>query len=415
MPPDLLVVSIDTLRADHLSLYGYARATTPNIDTLARQAHVFLRAYTPMPTTLPAHVAMFSGRAPRETGVLRNGVRIPPELPLLAERLSEKGWATAGFVSAAVLRKKTGIDRGFSVYDEPEGSERDCEATLDRASGWLAGRGADPFFAFVHFFDPHTLYAPPRRQAERFGAPAAAMPPHLQFLPDDVTIEPEGVDGSIRAYDAEIAHADDCFGRLLDRVEQLERPRPRVVVVVSDHGESLDELLVRERYAFDHGEFLSHEQLHVPLVLYDGQSPGPRRHARVVSTQALASTLLELVLGEAPPGVAPSLFAAPGEQRESRVLSQRRTFDRPPRSDLSGEAWSLVTDRGQLLRDAEGDRWIPLDPDGRVASRPVPERAPDDVSAILDGLLGAGAPGGAAPTVNDPDLATELRALGYTE
>src|SRR5579872_4060661 len=189
----IVLISIDTLRADHLPAYGYTRVRTPNIDALAAEGTVFEQAWSHSPQTLPSHTSILSGQLPFEHGVRdNNGFTVKPGQWLVQRALHDAGWRTGGFVSAYVLRRDTGIGQGFDTYDadlpqaSPEASigqiQRDGSATLDAATRWLDGQPDSKFFLFVHFYEPHKPYAPPAR----FG----------MYLP----------------YDGEIAYADELVG-----------------------------------------------------------------------------------------------------------------------------------------------------------------------------------------------------------
>jgi arylsulfatase A-like enzyme/Tfp pilus assembly protein PilF len=247
--PPIVVVSIDTLRADRLPAYGYAGGSTPAIDALARDAVRFENAYAHYPLTLPSHLSMLTGLLPPEHGVRDNvGYRFDgASHETLAALLGGSGYATGGFVSSFVLRAKTGIDHGFSTYDEPEAprrgapldaAQRPASATLERAAAWLRGVAADedsrPPFLFLHFYEPHAPYAPPE--------------PYRSRLAD--------------AYDGEVAAADAAVGELTALLRELGLYDDAVVVLVSDHGEGLGDHGEQQ-----HGVFLYRSTLHVPLLV----------------------------------------------------------------------------------------------------------------------------------------------------
>ena len=236
--PDLLLVTLDTTRADRVAPEGPA-AATPHLAALAARGVRFTNAYSTVPTTLPAHVSMMSGLYPAGHGVHENGRRLGDGAPLVAERLRELGYATAAFVSGYPLEGRFGLDRGFEVYDDEFGAgrnERIASATTDRALAWLASRPAGrPIFLWVHYYDPHEPYAPPEPFRSRF-----AGDPYL----------------------GEIAFVDAELGRLTERFETGAHKGGRGLLVVGDHGEGLG----------DHGEALHGNLLYqgvmrVPLVL----------------------------------------------------------------------------------------------------------------------------------------------------
>ena len=267
----VILISVDTLRADHLPAYGYTRVRTPNIDSLASQATLFEQAYSHSPQTLPAHTSILSGQLPFDHGVRDNiGFTVKPGQWFVQRALHDRGWPTGGFVSAYVLRSATGIHQGFDTFDSdlpaasPEMSigqvQRDGAQTLAAAEKWLSARGSTPFFLFLHFYEPHKPYAPPARFA--------------QYDP----------------YDGEIAYADELVGRLFDRLRAAKLFDRSTIVLLADHGEGLGDHGEQE-----HGMFLYRETTHVPLMV---KLPG-RRGARRVGTPVqhidVAPTILDLL------------------------------------------------------------------------------------------------------------------------
>lgn len=267
--PSVLLVTLDTTRADHLGAYGGPRGVTPRLDELAERAVVFTRAYAVAPMTLPAHASILTGRLPTRTGLRWNGdQKLAAAVPTLAERFRDGGYSTAAFVSAAVLDRAFGLDRGFSAYDaEVSGAasrwkaERPATETVRRALAWLAAQPADrPVFLWVHLFEPHDPYRPPEPFAGRF--------------PKD-------------PYSAEIAAADDALGPLFATARFAPGSRA-IVSVVGDHGESLG-----EHGEATHGILLYDSTLHVPWLLV---APGlAARKVELATSQVdLAPTLLGL-------------------------------------------------------------------------------------------------------------------------
>ncbi len=240
----IVLVSVDTLRADHLPLYGYRLGRTPAIDSLAAGALVFERAFTHAPTTLPAHASLLTARLPGEHGVRDNyGYALAPGTPTLASVLAGAGYRTAAFVSAYPLRAGTGLEAGFDLYDDefevvPGAGigeiQRSGAATVDRALAWLQRQPDGAFFLFVHLYEPHAPYTPP--------------PPYDA--------------GFASSYDGEIAAADEQVGRILEALARRGLYEQATVVFLADHGESLGEHGEEE-----HGVFLYASVLHVPLVI----------------------------------------------------------------------------------------------------------------------------------------------------
>jgi tetratricopeptide (TPR) repeat protein len=273
----IIIISIDTLRADHLPIYGYRSVATPAIDALARDGVVFERAYAHAPQTLPSHASILSGRLPFETGVRDNiGFTIKPDMPLLPELLRARGYATGGAVSSFVLRKETGIDRGFDFFDSvmPEAApdkpigqiERRGEDTLAVAKRWMESLASPHCFLFLHLYEPHKPYAPP----VRFAA----------YAP----------------YDGEIAWSDENVGNLVAWLKARGQYDEATIVLLSDHGEGLG-----DHGELEHGLFLYDETIRVALVmkLPHGQRAGQRVSAPVQHIDVVP-TLLDLA-GATPP------------------------------------------------------------------------------------------------------------------
>lgn len=298
----LLLVTLDTTRADHLSPYGAAAGATPNLEELADDGVVFERAFAVAPTTVPAHGSMMTGLEPAAHGIRQNGLHVlDPTARTLAELLGDRGYATAAFVSAAVLARGAGLERGFTTYDDTVAAaampgdrvdERRAADTVDAAIAWLASVEAGPFFLWVHLFDPHAPYAPPAEWAARFPG---------------------------RPYAAEIAYLDAQVGRL------LAQPRigdETLVVALGDHGESLGEHGER-----GHGLLLYDTTLHVPWILRGPEITPGRRLAGTASQVDLLPTVLDLLGVKHPePGVLPGRSWAPALTGEGEPPPRRQLY-----------------------------------------------------------------------------------------
>ncbi len=255
VPPGtpVVLISIDTLRADHLPVYGYRGVATPAIDALRRDAVLFARAYTHTPLTLPSHTALLTGLLPAVTGVRDNvgyaldTARVASgDLPYLPLILKQHGYATGGAVSAYVLQGRTGLATGFDFYEDSiefrtgtglGGLQRPGTETLRLALPWLRAAAAPPerpFFLFFHIYEPHTPYDPPEPYASRYPL----------------------------KYDGEIATADAIVGQLIAELERLGAYDRAIVVLLSDHGEGLG-----DHGEDEHGVLLYTEAIHVPLLL----------------------------------------------------------------------------------------------------------------------------------------------------
>jgi arylsulfatase A-like enzyme len=272
-------VTIDTLRADRVGCYGHERAKTPAIDGLAASGVRFERALSVAPLTFPSHVSLMSGTIPPRHGARDNGVfRAVEELDLLAEVLAQAGLRTAAFTAAFVLDSQFGLDQGFETYGDvpqrvmhPKGmlEHRSAEEVNAEAFAWLNTLGDDePFFLWLHYFEPHLPYPPPDQR-----------PPALRDHP----------------YDAEVAAADRALGQALTRLEELGRRDETLVVLTSDHGESLG-----EHGEISHSFFVYQAVLHVPLVFsHAGLASGTVVESNV-SLVDVMPTILELLEIEGP-------------------------------------------------------------------------------------------------------------------
>jgi arylsulfatase A-like enzyme/Flp pilus assembly protein TadD len=283
---NVLLISIDTLRADHVSSYGFPRPTTPNIDSLAREGVLFRSVRTPAPVTLPAHCSMLTGTLPPTHGVRDNlNRRLPDSSETLAELLKAKGLATGAVVSSFVLDRRFNLSQGFDSYDDRfqalhkigDIAERKGDETTARATEWLAAHAQTPFFLFVHYYDPHEPYSPP-------------APFDAQWKDD--------------AYAGEVAFADQGVGRVLEKLKQLGVYEQTLIVVTGDHGEMLG-----EHGEADHGFFLYEGALNVPLIL---RVPGAQAARRV----DLPVSLLDVV-----PTIAALTGAPTPKQAQGQDLS----------------------------------------------------------------------------------------------
>ncbi len=282
-PPDVVLVTIDTLRADHLASYGYGAIQTPNIDRLAAEGARFANAASAVPFTLPAHSSIMTGTYPPWHGVRENvGYRLDDKVPTLAELLRAQGYATAGFVSAFVLDSRWGIGRGFDRYmddfdlGEMQGRnmgsvQRPGAETVAAALAWLdRERPPDrPFFLWLHLFEPHDPYTPPEPYRSRYVG---------------------------RPYDGEVAYADELFGRFRDGLRERGLLERTLLVLTGDHGEGLGD----HGESF-HGYFVYDSTTHVPLLMRPpGGLPAGRVVEPPVSHVDIVPTVLD-ALGVPPP------------------------------------------------------------------------------------------------------------------
>jgi len=386
----IIVVSIDTLRADHLPAYGYTKVRTPAIDALAADGVVFERAYSHAPQTLPAHVALLSGQLPFETGVRDNvGFTVKRGERLLPQMLRDRGFTTGGVVSSYVLRKETGISQGFDFFDDemppssPELSigqvQRDGVESEAIAEHWLDTIGTSRAFLFLHLYEPHKPYAPPERFAD---------------------YDP---------YDGEIAYADEIVGRLVRYLKSHQLYDRSTVILLSDHGEGLGDHGEQE-----HGLFLYDEAIHVPLVVkQEGNTGSGRRVADLVQHIDLVPTILDLVKAPGSGGfrgrslkpVLEGTGTLPAPSVYAEALYARYHFGWSELTALTDDRYRYVKAPREELYDLQHDAHEHANiADERPQARQALRRALDRVAA------GATIP---VPAEVPPDARERLQALGY--
>ncbi len=388
--PNVLVLTLDTTRADRLGCYGHADAHTPHLDALAARGARFEWAYAPVPLTLPSHATLWTGLQPPEHGIHDNGrVALPAEVPHAAQTLRAAGWATAAFVSASVLDSAFGLERGFDLYDDrlsavdadgdTEPPQRSAAATTDAALAWMAG-AAEPFLSWVHYYDPHSTYDPP--------------PPWRQRMKDP--------------YDGEIAYVDEQVGRILAALEARGILQRTLVVVVADHGESLGEHQERT-----HGVFIYDATMRVPLIV-----AGPGCDRTVVPTPVemadLAPTILELcgvpAIGSGR-SLRPALRGKPLEPRPiyTESLYGWLAFGWSPLYGNLDDGWRYIHSSVPELYDRVRD---PREIDDAIAREP--ERAAS-LAAGLEQLRARFQTRAAEAARIDPALAARMQDLGYVQ
>jgi len=428
-PPNVLLISLDTTRRDHTSVYGYERDTTPNLAKFAAEGVRFALAYAPSATTGPTHATLFTSLHPITHRVVKNGRVLTPPHVTLAERLRAGGWLTAGVVSSYVLDARFGYAQGFDHWDDDfdpasatvrneawEGAEvevfdRTAAATTARTVDWLDGpRDAGrPFFLFVHYFDPHAPWVPPAELAHAF-PPAEAAGGGLRVL--------------VARYDAEIAFADAQVGALLAALEERGLAENTLVAITSDHGEGL-----MQHGHLLHGAQIFEEQVRVPLLLrWPRRLPAGRVIEGPVSLIDLAPTLLELVGLGPEPGVpvhgrslVPVLEGREAVDPEAPIFLFRQHYERGTDSGtpVAGEQYGVRAGDWKLIfGPEEGTRLlfdVARDPrERRDLAAEQPERAEELLRLIAAWRLEHTRPETAPDAVSEEDL-ERLRALGYVQ
>ncbi len=355
MRPNILFISIDTLRADHLSCYGYTKPTSPHIDLLASGAHLFKRAYTTIPTTLPSHLSMFTSMYPTQLAVTRNGHYVGHDRTTLPEILKEHGYSTAAFVNYFVLGRRYGFTQGFDTVVTREGH---ADQPLPFALRWLREyKSEKPFFMFAHFFDPHTMYDPIAHFKKKFAVTDRRHPVGRGFVKKKGILTPKAIQEDINAYDAEIASADWAVGHLIAELKRSGLEDDTMIFLVSDHGESLDDLAELD-YFFDHSEFLYNHQINIPLIIRLPKAAGAEGatvHDVPVSTIDLMPTILELLGIEKPSfneghSLLGGLLGSHITQRPVFGQAEAPNYDSPHRFSIIVDKWHMIMSKEKVAK-----------------------------------------------------------------
>ena len=308
--PNLIVITVDTLRQDHLGCYGSDTNTTA-LDKLAAEGFRFRDSVTVAPTTLPSHTSLFTGLYPARHGVRLNGrFQVPGEAQTLAEVLLAKGYRTAAFVGSAVLNKHYALDQGFQIYNDDVGSDVNSAQAQRRAADvsyaaidWLEGV-KEPFFIWVHYFDPHGPYDPPPPYDSDYYEGDPRNSKHTSM--DGISVVYyQNLDGitdihyPLAQYKGEVTYTDNAIGQLLEAADRRGLRDNTLVLMTADHGESLGE----NNYYFDHGETLHDTSMRVPLIIRAPWLEGTRVVEGPVSLVDVYPTVLELLDIEVPAGI----------------------------------------------------------------------------------------------------------------
>ena len=436
-PPNVVLVSVDTLRADALGVYG-GPVATPAFDGLARDGVVFDRAIAPASQTTPSHATLFTGLEVLHHGSLRNGVPLDEAAETLTEILRGAGYATAAFVSSFVLDDRFGWAQGFDIYEsklpkrgetmrhrgglwekfEFEGFDRRAGETNARALPWLAS-APEPFFLFVHYFDPHAPYAgAPKLVAQVPGAfarrGAADRIDGLQAVMPD--IDREQLAHVLRNYQAEVLAVDRALGALLAALDARGLRGRTLVVVAADHGEGLG-----QHGTLDHAPNVYEEQVRVPLLLrWPGTLEAGRRIGEPVGLVDVAPTVAELAgvqFTSEPDGRPLTAALEAGAVRDPRpIIGRRQRYERSYQGHR-GPKFFVRSDRWKYIRATE-------DPDELYDLVADPNELRDlhdanpDAAARLGGILDAALarhPDRVITVEPSEEVRRGLEALGYGE
>lgn len=395
-PLNLVLVTIDTQRADRLGCYGYSKIETPNLDRLAQRGALFENAIATAPLTAPSHASMFTGVYPtvhkvRDTG----GFVLHSSHTTLAEVLQARGWDTAAFVGASVLKKSFGFSQGFAVYDDQmpkadanrqvEFPERRAGEVVDRATRWLDSQSGKPFFLWVHVFDPHSPYDPPSPFREKYSG---------------------------NLYDGEVAYTDQHLGRLFEAVARKSKPETTLIAVMADHGESLS-----EHGEFTHGIFLYDSTLRIPFLLAGpGIPPGLRVKPQVRNIDFLP-TVLELMGSPAPQGVQGTSLVptfsgkeAPAADAYVETLFPRINMDWAELRGIRTNRWKYVRAPKPELYDLTQD---PAETKNVIASHPSDAQELEARLNAASGIGGSQKSEKVETEMLNQKTMLQLRSLGY--
>lgn len=390
----MVLITVDTLRADRLHCYGNAKIETPALDRLAQKGVLFESAVAQTPLTPPSHASIFTGTYPtvhhvRNTG----GFALQPSSVTLTTVLQQQGWDTAGFIGASVLKKYFGFNQGFAVYDdqmpkpeksaeERESPERRAGVVVDRALEWLKAQSGKPFFVWLHLYDPHYPYDPPAPFRQKYAADL---------------------------YDGEVAYTDQEIGRFLDGVEKKSPPDKTLVVVLSDHGESLG-----EHGEYSHGVFLYESTLRIPLLMSGPGIPSGVRVKQQARTIDVLPTVLDLMGGQAPAAcqgtsLVPSFRgkALPSTYSYEETLYPKMNMGWAELRGIRTVRWKYIRAPKSELYDLAQD---PGEEHNVLDAHPAEVH---ELDARLKSLIPSGAAEKVSSTPGDARTMEQLKSLGY--
>ena len=425
---NVVLIVVDTLRADHLGVYGYERATSPGIDLWASQGVVFDHAFANSPWTLPTFGSILTGRIPTAHGAgrpLSEQVRRPSgfknrgplssTVPTVPEALAGAGYATAAFTANPFLKESFGLSRGFTTYDNS--SDRGAGEVVDRSLEWLERNEQTPFFLLVHMMDPHLPYKAPPSVRGRFagsddGDLAGWSVERIRRRVKD--LEDEQRERLIASYDEEILFVDQQIDRLLAALRKSEHWDQTLVVLTSDHGEELF-----DHGYFEHGHSVFDELLRVPMIVW-GPGIEPGRDETPVSTVDVAATILSVAVddfeGELD-GLSLWKHLSRGARIPRRALFAEQVLYGPERRTVIDWPLKLVVveaDDGRQSRKALYD--LSLDPEEKQNLVQERRREVSELEQQLERFRAIAAPPQEGEALDlDEETIEELKALGYVD
>ncbi len=378
----IILISIDTLRSDHLPAYGYTRIETPAIDTFRADAILYEHAYSHAPLTLVSHASLFTGRLPSEHGIRDNiGYQLNPKVKTLAQELKSNGYATGGAVSAIVLRGESGIKRGFDFWDDEVDidptylsmgrAQRSGDETREVAQKWIGAHKSQPFFFFFHIYEPHSPYDPPEPFKSKYG----------------------------QTYDGDVAAADAVIGRFLDYLRQEGIYDRAAIILLSDHGEGLG-----DHGEDEHGVLLYRETLQVPLMV---KLPKSRERGKSVATAVELIDVFPTILNG--PSEGQSLIATlRGDTKKDRSIYSETYY---PRFHFGwSDLHSMISSSNHYIQAPKPELYdLANDPGERKNMLHENRRT----YVALRNAIAPYIKGAEAPKAINPEQAQQLAALGY--
>lgn len=391
---NVVLITLDTTRADRLGCYGYQDAVTPNLDAIARNGVRFAKAYAPVPLTLPSHASIMTGRNPYAHGVHNNGAyALPADVPTLARALKSRGYRTAAFTASFSVDSRFGLDGGFDLYDDDiqpgspfkaANGERRAEQVLQIFEPWFekASASSDPFFAWIHFFDPHLPYTPPSPIREEFPG---------------------------RPYDGEIAYMDAIVGQVMLRLKAKSLLGRTLIIVAGDHGESFG-----EKGEWGHGVFLYEPAVHVPLlILAEGLLPAGKvvdSRVRLIDIFPSVLDILRMPIPEGVQGESLLPYIQGRKQADLEVYLEtfypRENFGWAALTGLLSGPWKYIEAPTRELYN------LPSDP-GESDNLAGRDKTADGLKARLGTILKEGV-ASSRRSASESEIA-RLRSLGYVD
>jgi arylsulfatase A-like enzyme len=434
--PDILLITVDTLRADAIEPYGAADTETPNMARLADEGVLYEAATTPMPLTRPAHASILTGLYPDQHGVVTNHKIMPEEVVTLAEMLRDTGYQTAGFTGIRFLSNRSGLGQGFDDFDGPKKGEKPrAKEVFERAGSWLGNADPEtPILLWVHVYDPHQPYEPPRRFRRGIDPETERQIPSIRWKSLNRVAKSNGGDVPANVFDltldyyrGEVEFTDFWLGRFLEEFDRM-RDRSSMIVLTADHGECFE----NGNY-FEHSDCLYEGALRVPLIVRfpNGVGAGLRVDRRV-SNLDITPTVLHQLSMPLPENMAgfplQDDFSGDGDRVVLARVPDLRNPDRTPARrrfirSVVGDPVAPATDprtRGvvdrlwKFLWTPDSEQLFRL-PDERLNRATQDDTTRARLLEALEAELLRYPAGGVAPEDQDPETLEALEALGYVQ